>query len=314
MNKIIYLIIIGFIAISLIKSQSINSIVKVSHAGSLGEYSGTIGGNIPIGTAQNYIWILFNTENTPINFYLIPGTFGNSQGTPIVTYSSMNGVIPANGIFRITVNIAIPSDATVNTMWSNYTTATSQSTNSNNGSQIQIATTKSISIMSTPAPTTTTTTSSTSTSSTSTSTSTTTSISDTVFSTYTTSLSTTSTIYYNRIGCEYCYLNGTNSTTSIIVNTTSSTATTTTLNSTSLTSLSTASTTILPIITTTANATTTINSIESNSISGNSLSSNTIKKASQLSKGDIETIEIIAILMVIVIIILGIYFLTKGMR
>lgn len=156
--------------------------LSLSYA-TLGEYGGAINLNIPIGSGSTATWTLINTNLTyPLTFTITPANLTNGAINPIVSYSSMSGTIPANGVFPITLNVQMPSSAPLSTTWSGYASAETQPSGTGGG-QIAIGTAKLITLTSLPPTTTTTstigTTSTSTTSSTSSTTQSTTSVNTT---------------------------------------------------------------------------------------------------------------------------------------
>jgi|GEM_PF-3660733 len=123
-----------------------------AHAGGFGEYAGYLVFNTSVNSSQTEAWTLINQYNYSITFTVTAPnlTINASNVTPVLTFSALNGTIPAGSNYQINVTAFIPYGAPANTVWSGYATAYASGGGGNGSVKIQIGTSKFIKVISRP--------------------------------------------------------------------------------------------------------------------------------------------------------------------
>ena len=133
-------------------NNTINQTSASSNQGGFGEFSGDLIYALKSGASHTEYWTLVNKFNYPVSFYIVPPAFNSTPTPPNLTFSVMNGTIPAGANLTISVIATSPSwtsyiFASKNSTWSGYATAYAKSaSNATSGASIALGTAKLITI------------------------------------------------------------------------------------------------------------------------------------------------------------------------
>lgn len=193
------------------------ALLVIASAGSgFGEYAspgGRLNFTIQLNHSGEQQWVLWNGDNYTLGFYVVPPPFNGMPNSPILEFSTLNGLINESSGYVINITVKIPFGTTINKTWTGYAEAVSFIPNSSSGgASIQVGTDKLMQVNSEPSTTSTTSTSTTS------STTTTKKSTSTIQSTTSGNLVTSTSVPTTSTICFVLCLFSTTSTTSISAN------------------------------------------------------------------------------------------------
>ena len=123
-------------------------VVASANSCSFGEYAspnGRINLTVQVNHTEDAQWVLCNGYNYSLGFYVIPPSFNGIPNDPIVTFSTMNGIIKGNSTFVINITASVPYGTSINKTWTGYAQAVSfvpNASQNGGGASINIATDK----------------------------------------------------------------------------------------------------------------------------------------------------------------------------
>ena len=133
-------------------NNTVNNTSASSDQGGFGEFSGNLVYILQSGASHTEYWTLVNKFNYPLSFSIVPPAFNSTPTPPNLTFSVMNGTIPAGSNLTISVVATAPSwtsyiFASKNSTWSGYATAYAKSASTaTSGASIALGTAKLITI------------------------------------------------------------------------------------------------------------------------------------------------------------------------
>ena len=139
-------------AVNHTSNNTVNQTSASSDQGGFGEFSGNLVYILQSGASHTEYWTLVNKFNYPVSFSIVPPAFNSTPTPPNLTFSVMNGTIPAGSNLTISVVATSPSwvsyiFASKNNTWSGYATAYAKSASTaSSGASIALGTAKLITI------------------------------------------------------------------------------------------------------------------------------------------------------------------------